>query len=191
MSSKQMVNVSEGICFRLANVVSLYCVQSEQTGLQISLDWRWRSTVSCWRWVLMLDLIIDALSASAMREGSMSKASLATPWPLSRKRDSLTFSGIWRFSFRKRRLWVIGTCLRLLQRSVRVWMLEAGLLDTALINSYNSFWLALLAKRSFFLLLKKGIFENLSSKQKKEKNTYCYRIFIYIPLPRYILYLSN
>ena len=34
----------------------------------------------------------------------------------------------------------------LLQRSVRVWMLEAGLLDTALINSYNSFWLALLAK---------------------------------------------
>ena len=32
-------------------------------------------------------------------------------------------------------------------RSVRVWMLEAGLPDTALINSYNSFWLALLAKR--------------------------------------------
>jgi len=27
MSSKQMVNVSEGICFRLANVVSLYCVR--------------------------------------------------------------------------------------------------------------------------------------------------------------------
>ena len=106
---------------------------------------RWRSTVSCWRWGLMPDLIIDALSASAMREGSMSKASLATPWPLSRKRDSLTFSGIWRFSFRKRRLWAIGTCLGLLQRSVRVWMLEAGLPDTALINSYNSFWLALLA----------------------------------------------
>ena len=76
----------------------------------------------------------------------MSKASLATPWPLSRKRDSLIFSGIWRFSFRKRRLWAIGTCLGLLQRSVRVWMLEAGLPDTALINSYNSFWLALLAK---------------------------------------------
>jgi hypothetical protein len=38
MSSKQMVNVSEGICFRLVNVVSLHCVQSEQTGLQISLD---------------------------------------------------------------------------------------------------------------------------------------------------------
>lgn len=37
MSSKQMVNVSEGICFRLANVVSLQR-QSEQTGLQISLD---------------------------------------------------------------------------------------------------------------------------------------------------------
>lgn len=33
MSSKQMVNVSEGICFRLANVVPLQC-QSEQTGLQ-------------------------------------------------------------------------------------------------------------------------------------------------------------
>ena len=141
MSSKQMVNVSEGICFRLANVVSLYCVQSEQTGLQISLDWRWRSTVSCWRWVLMPDLIIDALSASAMREGSMSKASLATPWQLSRKRDSLTFSVIWRFSFRKRRLWGIGTCLGLLQRSVRVWMLEAGLLDTALINvSIQPLW---------------------------------------------------
>lgn len=40
MSSKQMVNVSEGICFRLANVVSLQR-QSEQTGLLISLDWRW------------------------------------------------------------------------------------------------------------------------------------------------------
>ena len=38
MSSKQMVNVSEGICFRLDNVVSLHYVQSEQTGLQISLD---------------------------------------------------------------------------------------------------------------------------------------------------------
>lgn len=38
MSSKQMVNVSEGICFRLANVVPLHCVQSEQTGLLISLD---------------------------------------------------------------------------------------------------------------------------------------------------------
>ena len=33
-------------------------------------------------------------------------------------------------------------------------MLEAGLLDTALINSYNSFWMALLAKRSFFLTVK-------------------------------------
>ena len=107
---------------------------------------RWRSTVSCWRWGLMPDLIIDALSASAMREGSMRTASLATPWQLSRKRDSLIFSGIWRFSFRKRRLWAIGTCLGLLQRSVRVWMLEAGLPDTALINFYNSFWLALLAK---------------------------------------------
>ena len=38
MSSKQIVNVNEGICFRLANVVSLHCIQSEQTGLQISLD---------------------------------------------------------------------------------------------------------------------------------------------------------
>ena len=37
MSSKQMVNVSEGICFLLANVVSSQR-QSEQTGLQISLD---------------------------------------------------------------------------------------------------------------------------------------------------------
>ena len=37
MSSKQMVNVSEGICFPLANVVSSQR-QSEQTGLQISLD---------------------------------------------------------------------------------------------------------------------------------------------------------
>ena len=78
-----------------------------------------------------------------------------TPWPLSRKRDSLTFSGIWRFSFRKRRSWGIGICPGLLQRSVRVWMLEAGLRGTTLINSYNSFWLALQAKRSFFLLLKK------------------------------------
>ena len=31
-------------------------------------------------------------------------------------------------------------------KECRVWMLEAGLPDTALINSYNSFWLALLAK---------------------------------------------
>ena len=38
MSSKQMMNVSEGVCFRLANVVSLHCVQSEQTGLLISLN---------------------------------------------------------------------------------------------------------------------------------------------------------
>ena len=37
MSGKQIVNASEGICFRLANVVSFHC-QSEQTGLQISLD---------------------------------------------------------------------------------------------------------------------------------------------------------
>ena len=43
MSGKQIVNASEGICFRLANVVSLHCVQSEQTGLQISLDWRWQN----------------------------------------------------------------------------------------------------------------------------------------------------
>ena len=42
-------------------------------------------------------------------------------------------------------------------------MRAAGLLDTALINSYNSFWLALLAKGVFFLLLKKGIFENRPS----------------------------
>ena len=27
MSGKQMVNVSEGICFRLLNVVSLHCVR--------------------------------------------------------------------------------------------------------------------------------------------------------------------
>ena len=37
MSSKQMVNASEGICFRLSNVVSLQR-QSEQTGLLISLN---------------------------------------------------------------------------------------------------------------------------------------------------------
>ncbi len=37
MSGKQIVNASEGVCFRLANVVSLQR-QSEQTGLQISLD---------------------------------------------------------------------------------------------------------------------------------------------------------
>lgn len=42
MSGKQIVNASEGICFRLANVVSLQR-QSEQTGLQISLDWRWQN----------------------------------------------------------------------------------------------------------------------------------------------------
>ena len=30
MSGKQIVNVSEGICFRLANVVSLHCVQSDK-----------------------------------------------------------------------------------------------------------------------------------------------------------------
>ena len=34
MSGKLMVNVSEGICFRLSNVVSLQR-QSEQTGLLI------------------------------------------------------------------------------------------------------------------------------------------------------------
>lgn len=33
-------------------------------------------------------------------------------------------------------------------------MRAAGLLDTALINFYNFFWLALLAKRSFFLTVK-------------------------------------
>lgn len=37
MSSKQMVNASEGICFRLSNVVSLQR-QSEQPGLLISLS---------------------------------------------------------------------------------------------------------------------------------------------------------
>lgn len=37
MSGKQMVNVSEGICFRFFNVVSLQR-QSEQTGLLISLN---------------------------------------------------------------------------------------------------------------------------------------------------------
>ena len=42
MSGKQMVNASEGICFRLSNVVSLQR-QSEQTGLQISLDWLWQN----------------------------------------------------------------------------------------------------------------------------------------------------
>ncbi len=36
-----------------------------------------RSIASCWRLVLMPDLIIDALSASAMREGLMSKAGVA------------------------------------------------------------------------------------------------------------------
>ena len=40
MSSKQMMNVSEGICFRLRNVVSSQR-QSEQTGLQISLGKGW------------------------------------------------------------------------------------------------------------------------------------------------------
>ena len=40
MSSKLMVNVSEGVCFRLANVISLQR-QSEQTGLQISLGKGW------------------------------------------------------------------------------------------------------------------------------------------------------
>ena len=96
---------------------------------------RWRSIGCYWRWVLMPDLIIDALSASAMREGSMSKASLATPWRQNRKRDSLTFSGIWRFSFRKRRLWAIGICRGLLPKSVRVWMLAAGLLIIISINT--------------------------------------------------------
>ena len=37
MSGKQIVNVSKGVCFRLPNVVPLQR-QSEQTGLQISLD---------------------------------------------------------------------------------------------------------------------------------------------------------
>ena len=37
MSSKQMVNASEGFCFRLRNVVSSQR-QLEQTGLLISLD---------------------------------------------------------------------------------------------------------------------------------------------------------
>ena len=121
---------------------------------------RWRSIGCYWRWVLMPDLIIDALSASAMREAWMKKATLATPWRLSRKRDSWIFSGIWRFSFRKQRSWGIGICRGQLPKSVRVWMLAAGLLIITWINSYNSFWLALLAKRSFFLLVKKGIFEN-------------------------------
>ena len=37
MSGKQIMNVSEGICFRLPIVVSLQR-QSEQTGLLISLN---------------------------------------------------------------------------------------------------------------------------------------------------------
>ena len=37
MSSKQMVNASEGVCFRLSNVVPLQR-QSEQTGWLISLN---------------------------------------------------------------------------------------------------------------------------------------------------------
>ena len=97
---------------------------------------RWRSIGCCWRWVLMPDLIIDALSASAMREVWMRKATLATPWRLSRKRDSWIFSGIWRFSFLKRRLWGIGTCRGLLPKSVRAWMLAAGLLIITWINSF-------------------------------------------------------
>ena len=101
-----------------------------------------RNIDCCWRWVPMPDLIIDALSASAMKGDLMSKASLATPWLLNRKRDSWIFSGIWRFSFRKQRLWDIGICQGLLQRSVRVWMLAVGLLVTTLINSFiYSFWL--------------------------------------------------
>ena len=47
-------------------------------------------------------------------------------------------------------------------------MREAGLPDTALINSYNSFWLALLAKRSFFLLLKKAFFYLSVSPARKD-----------------------
>ena len=107
---------------------------SATTSTSVRME-RWRSTGCCWRLVLMPDLIIDALSASAMREDSMSKASLATPWQLSRKRDSLTFSGIWRFSFRKRRLWGIGICRGLLPKSVRVWMRAAGLLIIISINT--------------------------------------------------------
>ena len=60
-------------------------------------------------------------------------------------------------------MWAIGTCLGLLPKSVRVWMLEAGLPDTALINSNNSFWLALLAKRSFFLTVKERSFSTSPS----------------------------
>lgn len=37
MSGKQMVNASEGVCFRLSNIVSLQR-QSEQTGWLISLN---------------------------------------------------------------------------------------------------------------------------------------------------------
>ena len=37
MSGKQIVNASEGVCFRLPNVVSLQR-QSEQTGWLISLN---------------------------------------------------------------------------------------------------------------------------------------------------------
>ena len=99
---------------------------SATTSTSVRME-RWHSTESCWRWVLMPDLIIDALSASAMREAWMKKATLATPWRLSRKRDSWIFSGIWRFSFQKRRLWGIGTCRGQLPKSVRVWMLAAGL----------------------------------------------------------------
>ena len=40
---------------------------------------RCRSIVNCWRWGLMPDHIIDALSASAMRVVWMRKANLATP----------------------------------------------------------------------------------------------------------------
>ena len=99
---------------------------SATTSTSVRME-RWRSTGCCWRLVLMPDLIIDALSASAMREAWMKKATLATPWRLSRKRDSWIFSGIWRFSFQKRRLWGIGTCRGQLPKSVRVWMLAAGL----------------------------------------------------------------
>ena len=60
---------------------------SATTSTSVRME-RWRSIVSCWRLVLMPDLIIDALSASAMRVVLMRKASLATPWRQNRKRDS-------------------------------------------------------------------------------------------------------
>lgn len=71
---------------------------------------RRRSTECCWKWVLIVYLIIDAVSASAMRVDWTSMANLPIRSPKSRRSKSAICSSISISFSQKRRLWGIVTC---------------------------------------------------------------------------------